>query len=247
MKTQLLTQCGSKRCSVDQLLTIPEPNQTRSYTPLNHYDFATNTRNIASDLLQGFQFDGDSYALSSDGKKMFGVLTFRKRTIQQPEELKVAIGIRNSYDKSLSAGIVLGSTVLVCDNLMFAGDIKVMRKHQGKDMHEDLHDQIVTAIYKSQHQFSRLSEDVESMKQIRMTRKQKFEFLGILTGEGILSPTQSTAAYREVWEPSHQEFEADSLWAGYNCATEALKSSPVHQIIQRHSKLHDRTRKLYLN
>ncbi|HBQ61321.1 MAG TPA: hypothetical protein DD671_17335 [Balneolaceae bacterium] len=88
---------------------------------------------------------------------------------------------------------------------------------------------------------------MQRMKQIPMPRKQKFEFLGILTGEGILSPTQSTAAYREVWEPAHEEFEADSLWAGYNCATEALKSSPVHQIIQRHSKLHELTRTLYLN
>lgn len=247
MTTQLLTQCGSQRINLEQLLTIPEPKKTRSYTPLNHYDFATNTRNIASDLLQGFQFDGDSYALSSDGNKMFGVLTFRKNSHQQPEDLKVAIGIRNSYDKSMSAGLVVGSTVLVCDNLMFAGDIKVMRKHQGRDMHEDLHDQIVTAIYKSQHQFTRLTEDMQHMKQIPMTRKQKFEFLGVLTGEGILSPTQSTAAYREVWEPAHEEFEADSLWAGYNCTTEALKSSPVDKIIQRHSKLHELTRKLYLN
>lgn len=247
MKTQLLTQCGSKRSSIEQLLTIPEPEKTSSYTPLNHYDFAINTRNIASNLLQGFQFDGDSYALSSDGNKMFGVLTFRKKTTQQPEELKVAIGIRNSYDKSMSAGLVVGSTVLVCDNLMFAGDIKVMRKHSGSDMHQDLHDQIVTAIYKSQHQFTQLGEDMQRMQQIPMPRKQKFEFLGILTGEGILSPSQSSAAYREVWEPAHEEFEADSLWAGYNCATEALKSSPVHQIIQRHSKLHELTRNLYLN
>ncbi|MFP8487637.1 DUF932 domain-containing protein [Gracilimonas sp. Q87] len=247
MTTQLLTQCGSQRCSLEQLLTIPEPQKTRSYTPLNHYDFAITTRNIASDLLQGFQFDGDSYALSSDGNKMFGVLTFRKNSDQQPEDLKVAIGIRNSHNKTLSAGLVIGSTVLVCDNLMFAGDIKVMRKHQGSEMHEDLHDQIVTAIYKSQHQFSQLGEDMLRMKQTPMTRKEKFEFLGILTGEGILSPTQSTAAYREAWEPAHEEFEVDSLWAGYNCATEALKSSPVDKIIQRHSKLHEYTRQLYLN
>ena len=247
MNTQLLTQCGSRRCTLEQLLTIPEPEKTKSYTPLNHYDFAVNILTIASDLLKGYRFDGDSYALSSDGQKMFGVITYRKINPGPKEELKVAIGIRNSYDRSMAAGLVLGSTVIVCDNLVFSGDIKVMRKHQGEDMHEDLHDQIVTAIYKSQHNFHQISEDVEAMKNRTMNQKEKYEFIGLLTGEGILSATQSSAAYKELWKPSHEEFKVDTLWAGYNCATEALKSSPVHQIIQRHSALHKITKGLYLN
>jgi hypothetical protein len=247
MKTQLLTQCGSQRCSIEQLLAIPEPEKTESYTPLNHYALAVNTLSIASDILKGYRFDGDSYALSSDGQKMFGVITFRKINSTSEEDIKVAIGIRNSYDKSMSAGLVVGSSVIVCDNLMFAGDVKVMRKHQGDEMHNELNDQIVTAIYKSQHQFTRIGEDVKRMKSIAMTQKQKYEFLGVLTGNGILSPTQSTAAYKELWKPSYEEFTPETLWSGYNCATEALKSSPVHQIIQRHGKLHQLTHNLYLN
>jgi len=247
MNTQLLTQCGSQRCSLEQLLAIPEPQKTKSYTPLNHYDFAVSVLTIASDLLKGYRFDGDSYALSSDGQKMFGVITYRKINSQQNEELKVAIGLRNSYNKTMSAGLVLGSTVLVCDNLVFSGDIKVMRKHSGVDMHEDLHDQIVTAIYKSQHNFQQICHDVELMKQKPMNQHQKYEYIGMLTGEGVLSATQSTTAFKELWKPSHEEFQVDTLWAGYNCATEALKSSPVHQIVQRHSGLHSLTKGLYLN
>lgn len=161
--SQLLTHCGSQRCSLEQLLTIPEPQQTNTYQPLNHYDFACNVQQVASDLLSSYRFDTQQYALSSDGQKMFGVLTYRK-TSSEEQEVKLAIGIRNSYDKSMSAGLVLGSSIIVCSNLMFCGDIVVMRKHTGTDMHEDLQKQIVTAIYKSQHQFTRLSEDVTQMK-----------------------------------------------------------------------------------
>ncbi len=247
MNNQLLTSCGSQRCSLEQLLTIPEPKKPKSYTPLSHYDFAVSVLTIASDLLKGYRFDGDNYALSSDGQKMFGVITYRKINPQPNEELKLAIGIRNSYDKSMSAGLVLGSTVLVCDNLVFSGDIKVMRKHSGVDMHEDLNDQIVTAIYKSQHNFHQISEDVQAMKGRPMSQHEKYEYIGMLTGEGILSATQSTAAFKELWKPSHEEFKEDTLWAGYNCVTEALKSSPVHQIVQRHSSLHSLTKGFYLN
>ncbi len=247
MTNQLLTQCGSQRCSLEQLLTIPEPKKTRTYTPLNHYDFAVNVLTIASDILKGYRFDGDAYALSSDGQQMFGVITYRKISPRPGEELKLAIGIRNSHSKVFAASVVIGSTVLVCDNLAFSGDIKVMRKHQGEHMHEDLHDQIVTALYKSQHNFHQISQDVQAMKSRSMSQREKYEYIGMITGEGILSPTQSSAAFRELWKPSHEEFTVNTLWAGYNCVTEALKSSPVDKIIQRHSALHSLTKGLYLN
>lgn len=244
--SQLLTQCGSQRCSLEQLLTVPEPQQTATYQPLNHYDFAHNILTIASDLLNGYQFDSDQYAMSNDGQKLFGVITYRKQSSER-EGVKLAIGIRNSYDKSMSAGLTIGASVIVCDNLMFAGDITILRKHTGENMHQELLDAIVSAIYKSQHQFTRLSEDVAHMKQVPMIRREKFEYLGLLTGEGILSPTQSSKAYREVWEPSHEEFKSDSLWSGYNAATEALKSSAPQDIVKRHTQLHELTKQLYLN
>lgn len=247
MTNQLLTHCGSQRCSLEQLLTIPEPRKTRTYTPLNHYDFAVNVLTIASELLKGYRFDGDAYALSSDGKKMFGIITYRKIQQNPGEELKLAIGLRNSHDRSFSAGLTIGSTVLVCDNMVFSGDVTVMRRHQGEHMHQDLHDQIISAIYRSQHNVTQIGEDVQRMKQVPLSTQQKYEYIGVLTGEGILSPSQSSAAFKELWEPSHSEFETDTLWAGYNCATEALKSSPVHQILQRHSGLHQITKTLYLN
>lgn len=160
---------------------------------------------------------------------------------------QLAIGIRNSFDRSMSAGLVLGCSVLVCQNLVFEGDIKVMRKHTGENMHEDLHDQIVTAIYKSQHQFTELSDDVKRMKQVPMIKRQKQQYLGVLTGEKVLSPTQSSKAFREIADPSHEEFRSDSLWAAYNCATEALKSSAPQDVIKKHGRLHSLTKKLYLN
>jgi len=64
--SNLLTHCGSKCCSLEQLLTIPESDKTKTYTPLNHYDFAVNVRSVTSDFLRDFTFVGDDYALNSD-------------------------------------------------------------------------------------------------------------------------------------------------------------------------------------
>ena len=245
--SELLTQCGSKRVSLEQLLMVPDPEKTATYTPLNHYDFALNVKTVASNMLRNFTFTKDAYALSSDGNKMFGVLTYSSRSESDNEQLRLSIGIRNSHCKSFSCGVVLGASVIVCDNLMLKGDVTVLRRHTGKKMHEDLMDQVVTAIYKSQHQYTQLCFDAARMMEIALDQRACYEYLGILTGEGVLSPTQSTKAFKELENPSHSEFEKKNLWSSYNAVSEALKSSPPQSMVRNHSKLHSLTEELYLN
>ncbi|REL37877.1 DUF932 domain-containing protein [Rhodohalobacter sp. SW132] len=243
---ELLTQCGSERCNLEQLLAIPEPEQTETYTPLNHYDFAVNVKTLASNMLRDFTFAKEAYALSASGNKMFGVLSYASKSTSDDDPLRLSIGIRNSLDKSLAAGVAVGTSVIVCDNLMFKGDVTVLRKHSG-NMHEELMDQVVTAIYKSQHQYSQLCFDAARMMEITLDKRSSYEYLGILTGEGILSPTQSTKAFKELDNPSHPEFEKSSLWSTYNACTEALKSTPPQSMVRNHSRLHALTEDLYLN
>lgn len=39
------------------------------------------------------------------------------------------VGLPNSHDQSYPAGLVAGTSVLVCDNRAFAGEVKISRKH----------------------------------------------------------------------------------------------------------------------
>jgi len=245
--TELLTQCGSERCKIEQLLAIPEPEKTKTYTPLNHYDFAVNVKTVASNMLRDFTFAKEVYALSANGNKMFGVLSYASKSTSDNDPLRLSIGIRNSHCKSFRCGVAIGTSVICCDNLMFRGDITVMRKHTGENMHEELMDDVVSAIYKSQHQYSQLCFDAARMMEIGLDKRASYEYLGILTGEGILSPTQSSKAFKELDAPSHPEFEQSNLWSSYNAATEALKSSPPQSMVRNHSRLHALTEELYLN
>jgi hypothetical protein len=108
-------------------------------------------------------------------------------------------------------------------------------------------DSVVTAIYKSQHQCTQLRFNAARMMEIALDKRACYEYLGILTGEGLLSPTQSTKAFKEHDKPSHPEFEKMNLCSLYNAATESLKSSPPQSMVSNHSKLHTLTEELYLN
>ena len=48
---------------------------------------------------------------------------------QQTEDYAYVLGLRNSHDKRFPAGLAVGASVFVCDNLSFSGEIKIGRKH----------------------------------------------------------------------------------------------------------------------
>ncbi len=177
---ELLTHCGSELCKLEQPLSIPEPEQTETYTPLNHYDFAINVKTVASNMLRDFTFAKEAYALSSNGSKMFGVLSCSSKSTSDDDPLRLSIDIRNSHCKTFRSAVAVGTSVIVCDNLMFRGDSTVMRKHTGEHMLEELMEQVVTAIYESEHQYSQLCFDAARMIKIALDQRASYEYLGML-------------------------------------------------------------------
>jgi hypothetical protein len=69
----------------------------------------------------------ESYSLSPDSNRFFGVLDTHDELM--PDGIGIAIGIRNSHDRSLALGIAAGTRVFVCDNLAFTGEVIRYRKH----------------------------------------------------------------------------------------------------------------------
>jgi hypothetical protein len=58
---------------------------------------------------------------------MFGVLTCTNGIAHK--DYGLAIGLRTSYDRSLSVRMIAGTHVLCCDNLAFSGEVSMQRKH----------------------------------------------------------------------------------------------------------------------
>ena len=98
---------------------------TRWY-PLPHRTLVTEVENQLQ--AAGFQLRGATYSLTHDGQRFFGVLQVTLPT-RNDREFGWVVGLRNSHDKSLPAGLVAGTQVMVCDNLAFTGEVKLSRKH----------------------------------------------------------------------------------------------------------------------
>ena len=231
----LLLHCGAESATVDQLAAIPLPEETKSYKPVGHADLANMLGSMASNLLPEFELVNTQFGLARDGQKMFGVHTFKNGD----SALGLSIGFRNSYDRSLSVGIAVGASVFVCDNLMLTGDLTVLRKHTSNVMN-DIDALALSAIYKSRTAYNQIKRDSETMKEIPLSDNDAYRTIGLLYGNGILTPRQIPVVKNEWLKPSHDDFEDRNVWSFYNACTEGLKTSPPQSIMERHLSLHSK-------
>jgi hypothetical protein len=208
------------------------PKETDTYKPVSHFGLTQRVEMIAQDMLTGFHLDRESFGLARDGAQMFALLTFKNGN----QEMGLSIGYRNSYDKSMSIGIACGSSVFVCDNLALRGDIEISRKHTG-EVWKELEDRLLAVCYRAGKTFDEIVDHSEKMKAITYENRSAFQTMGVLYGEGIISPRQLTTVKAEWLKPTHEAFQPRTAWSLYNACTEALKTSPPSQVMEDHLHL----------
>jgi hypothetical protein len=225
---------GSQKVEREVLDLVPMPDATDTYVPVSHFHLADRLKTIGQDILTDYALVGENYALARQGQQLFALLKFQNDN----SGMALSVGFRNSYDRSMSIGLAVGANVFVCDNLMLTGEIAVMKKHT-KNVWDSLEDLAITTLYKSDKNFHQLVADSEFLKGRQLATEEGFKTMGLLFGQGILSPRQMSTVKAEWLHPSHEEFQPRNEWTFYNACTEALKSSAPNGIMEKHIKLHN--------
>lgn len=233
---KLCLHAGGAIASLADLQAVPMPEQTNTYVPVGHYDLAMNIQQVADDLLRpkGYEFDTAQYALAREGQRVFGLFRYKNGHT----EMGLAVGWRNSYDKSMSAAVAIGAQVFVCDNLAIHGDITIMRKHT-KNVKAELVGEIIQALYNASTSYKEFQALVDKLKTIEVPDKYGWKLLGILSGMGVLSPTLFTEAMRQWNEPAYPDFVPRTGWSLYNAITCALREAPPNKVFEAHRTMHD--------
>src|SRR2546426_5549767 len=108
----------------EQLALVPTPLGTATHKPVPHIEVV---QAIIETL--GFRHIGvvrDEYAVSRDGMRLFGIMELETTF----HGCRFALGLKNSHDRSMRLGLVVGFRVAVCENMMFSGDFQpVLAKH----------------------------------------------------------------------------------------------------------------------
>src|ERR1017187_797642 len=124
-KLNLMLHTGARAVERSQLALVATPHRTSTWVPIAHDRLLMGV--IESLESNHLTVVNEAHGVTTDGARYFGLLQIANG--HNADDFGMVIGVRNSHDKPFPAGLVVGASVFVCDNLSFSGEIKLARKH----------------------------------------------------------------------------------------------------------------------
>ena len=233
--TGLMLHRGGQRKTREEVFAVPTPTETATYVPLPYESFLTR---IEKQLrVEGMGIADESLALSANGQRMFGLLGLEMPGHEE-RPYRCVLGLRNSYDKSVSTGVCIGASVFVCDNLSFNGEVTFSRKHTTNLM-RDLSWLIVETISRLPGKFAAQSEAFEAYQNAPISDFQAHDLIIRMVDEGVINVGDIRNVLKEWREPRHAEFAqcGKNAWRLFNAVTETIKGD-LWRLPARTTRLH---------
>ena len=228
----LILHCGARAVPRQDVITVPTPHATESWTPIPHIELVSHVeRTISSNgLVVGTQ----AHSLTHDGLRYFGLMQIMRTEFD--EDYCWVLGIRNSHDKTFPAGIVAGASVFVCDNLSLSGEVKLARKHTRFIM-RDLPNLVQGAVGKLMERWHHQDERIASYKLSDLEDCTAHDLVVRAFDVGVCTNRHIPQILHEWRHPRHEEFQPRNVWSWFNSVTESIKGNLL-ELPRRTEALH---------
>ena len=230
---------GSGPCTREIVEGVPVPPETRSYRPIPNKEFLLMVEQVAQDCSLEVDTENANFGLAGKGQRMFGTYPLVGQN-HFGDQVSLMLGVRNSYDKFLSAGVCFGSKVFVCSNLVFTGYASEDNSIVGRTSHrhtvnvlDGLHTRLVNALSKfeaykvfQENFYGRLTETFLSEDEAYATIVRAVLADAIPNREIVHVANNWNFQEDEPIEENpnwHKEFQPRTAWSLFNCFTENAK------------------------
>ena len=223
---------------------IPWSND--SYTPISNKFIM----DMLTDKIQnlGLTVKSEDYrtSLTKDGK-IKGVIG-SLNVITDSADYGQKIMFRNSYDKSMSFAIVVGSIVWICENGCVSGDYQYKRIHRGvitgdsSTTQDDIVENINGSFQYLETAFAKITCQLDELKHFQISPLESYELIGeLFFKQEVINITQMSIIKRELVQSNNFKHIGDTDFTAYdlyNHITESLKSSSPYTYVKDHIATH---------
>lgn len=230
----LTLHCGAHAVQMEQVSAVQTPAPTISWQPIPHDQLIRQVETTleATNLRIGTM----AHSLTRDGMRYFGLMEVHHRQAES-EDYCWVLGLRNSHDKTLPAGIVAGASVFVCDNLSFSGEVKFARKHT-RFINRDLPQLVERAVGRLMEKWHDQDQRIAAYRQSEIEECAAHDLIIRASDVGVCSNRLIPSVLHEWRQPRHAQFESRNVWSLFNSFTEALKDSSLAELPKRTEALH---------
>lgn len=224
----LMLHCGADAITRHQLaeLPTPAPRGSRHVTR----PFIDDVELVRERFVhEGVVVDDEGYGVkydkhTGDALQFFGILAITIPGFTGDSSYSLMVGLRGSYDQTLTRALAVGSQVFVCDNLAFSGEIEIKTRQTLNIAHRIpalVSDAVARIPAMAEYQQQRF----EAYRNTDLKPRWGDALLVEMVRQGALVPSQLGRAIAEWDEPSHPEHaeQGHSLWRLHNAVTEAVK------------------------
>ena len=168
----------------------------------------------------------EAHALSRDANRYFGLLQIESESDTDDnagaDDFGLVCGLRNSHDRSYPAGLIVGASAFVCDNLSFCGEIRIARRHTSH-IEQDVPALIEKAIGRLGDLRRSQQERFTAYKNFEMTDSHAHDLIVRSLDAHVIPVTRLPDVLQEWRHPRHPEFRDRTAFSLFNAFTENLK------------------------
>lgn len=233
-KANLVLHCGATAIAREKLEKINPPKGTETWKPIAHRRMLdlveTSVKKVGLHVVQ------QAHGVSPDKHQYFGLLQLANG--KNPDDYGLVVGLRNSTDKSLTAGLAVGSQVFVCDNLAFSADIVLGRKHT-LNIEADLPQMVMESVEKLGGLRAIQDARIAKYKKTELSDMQAHDLVIKGFDVGAYTATRIPRIVQEWRAPRHPEFAKEkNAWRLFNAVTEIAKEAPFFDRPEQTMALH---------
>ncbi len=223
-QSRLDLHAGGREVTRDELMTIEAPPPTETWFPISHGKCVQTVEETLA--ASGFQVLSTRYGIARNNARLFATMDLASTLATG---VTLAIGIRNSFDKSFPLGFIAGERVFVCSNLAFNSELSVTRKHT-RNGHARFSDAISEAVGNLELFKEHAAERIRRLRGYDISDQEAESLMLRSFEQRIISHRLLGKVIGEWRKPSFDDFDQRDAWSLLNAFTTALggraKSNP---------------------
>jgi hypothetical protein len=229
----LVLHCGGAAVEQEQLERVATPESVGRWQPIGHAELAGQVRRGLENA--GMKILTEAHALNRGGAQYFGLMQVAIDG-HENDDWGTVVGLRNSHDKRFPAALALGSSVFVCDNTAFTGEVVLARRHT-THIRRDLPEVTARAVGRLTDFAGQTERRADSYRKREVGNAEAHDLIVRALDAQAITTTMVPRVLEQWRAPNHPEFKDRNLWSLYNGFTETLKGGLL-KLPRRSEALH---------
>jgi hypothetical protein len=223
--------------SLSDIKDLPLPDQLGNrHRPIPHSQLIETTSQ--SFQMSGYNLNDWKYLLSNDNQRMISSFTITRSDLPMYEDWSFTGAIMTSTNSTLSARLLFGQTVGVCDNGCVWAEHILKHKHT-ENAPTNLKYMILEKAQNLLTVVDKIHKETEAMKYKLMSDPQAHDYLVQSCIKGVLKWQHAPLVLEQWNNPEHEEFKPRNQWSLFNAYTSIWRERNQFDLNSKSSNLID--------